>query len=215
MSDVPESRLRAADWAEGAAALVLSVAAFATSWSGYQAALWDGEQAAHYTEAGAVRVASGRASTQGGQLEAADLFLFSQWLNAQAQDETRLADFYHSRFRPEFRPAFDAWMATHPLKDPAAPATPFLMPQYHSAMFREASGLQKKADELFDQGQRANKISDAFVQATVFLAMALFFGGIGQTFRRPRIKLILIGIAALACVIGIVKMSVLPIQHLG
>lgn len=38
------------------AAIVLSISALLTSWASFQAALWDGEQAAAYTRAGATRV---------------------------------------------------------------------------------------------------------------------------------------------------------------
>ena len=41
---------------EIAAAVILSLTALITSWSGYQAELWDGEEAANYTQAGAARV---------------------------------------------------------------------------------------------------------------------------------------------------------------
>ena len=47
--------------------------------------------------------------------------------------QTELADFYFKRFREEFRPAVDAWVATRPLKNPNAPLTPFAMPQYKLA----------------------------------------------------------------------------------
>ena len=41
--------------------------------------------------------------------------MFFQWVNATETDEGALADFYEARFRPDFRPAFDAWLATDPL----------------------------------------------------------------------------------------------------
>ena len=59
-----------------------------------------------------------------------DVATFTQWVNAYAQKQTELADFYFKRFRTEFRPAVDAWVATRPLKNPGAPLTPFAMPQY-------------------------------------------------------------------------------------
>ena len=44
--------------------------------------------------------------------------MFIQWVDAFATDEEELADFYERRFREEFRPAFEAWVATKPLKIP-------------------------------------------------------------------------------------------------
>ena len=203
-------RDRLADIVEIMAAVVISVAAALTSWVGFQAALWDGEQAAHYAQAGAVRVTATRAATAGGQLEAADLMMFEQWLNATAQDEPRLQDFYRKRFRPEFAVAFEAWLASRPLEDPRAAPTPFAMPQYHSARLAQSEALQKQADALFERGQRDNDISDRFVRGTVLLAVALFFGGISQTFKSPIVKAALVGVALIMCMVSVALIAHLP-----
>ena len=71
---------------------------------------------------------------------------FTQWVDAYAQHQTRLADFYFKRFRPEFKPAVDAWIATKPQQNPNAPLTPFAMPQYQLAARAEANRLEAKAD---------------------------------------------------------------------
>jgi hypothetical protein len=199
---------------EVSAALVISLAAAMTSWVGFQAALWDGEQAAHYAQAGAARVEATAAVAEGGQLQTADLLLFQGWLGAAAQDEPLLQKFYRQRFRPEFSVAFEAWLLTAPLTNPAAPASPFTMPQYHSARLAEAQRLQKRADDLFNQGQRDNDIGDRFVRATVLLAVALFFGGIGQTFKSVPIKGVLVAMAFVVCVISALMVAHLPILQL-
>ena len=51
-----------------------------------------------------------------------DVATFIQWVDANAHDDEDLADFYEARFRDEFQPAFDAWLATDPLVNPDAPA---------------------------------------------------------------------------------------------
>lgn len=200
---------------EVCAAVVISLAAAMTSWVGFQAALWDGEQAAHYAEAGAARVKATSAATESGQLETADLLMFQGWLSATAQREPLLQAFYRQRFRPEFAMAFEAWLQTKPLTNPAAPASPFAMPQYHSRQLAEAQRLQRSADALFSQGQRDNDISDRFVRGTVLLAVALFFGGIAQTFRSTTIKGALVGMAFVVCVISGLMVAHLPILSLN
>jgi hypothetical protein len=199
---------------EVSAALVISLAAAMTSWAGFQAALWDGEQAAHYAQAGAARVEATSAVAAGGQLQTADLLLFQGWLSAAAEDEPLLQAFYRQRFRPEFARAFEAWLETAPLKNPGAPASPFAMPEYNSALLARAQQLQKKADDLFNQGQRDNDIGDRFVRATVLLAVALFFGGIGQTFRSTMIKGVLVAMAFVVCVLSALMVAHLPILQL-
>ena len=44
--------------------------------------------------------------------QVSDVATFMQWVNAYAQRQTELADFYHRRFRAEFKPAVAAWIAT-------------------------------------------------------------------------------------------------------
>lgn len=201
--------------AEVATALILSVAALLTSWASYQSALWDGEQAAAYTRAGAARVEAGLLATENGQAEGIDLLLFTQWLDAHARRNRELQTFYRKRFRPEFATAFEAWIARRPNLDPTAPSTPFAMPQYVPRLARQSATLSRRADAIFEQGQRANDISDAFVQATVILALALFLGGIAQTFDHERVRLALSGMAAVACVLGMIQLLRLPVLHVG
>ena len=203
-------RTHAAYLVEVAAAVVISVAAAMTSWVGFQAALWDGEQAAHYTQAGAARVQATNAATAGGQLETADLLMFQGWLNATAQNEPRLQAFYRERFRPEFAVAFEDWLKTEPQNNPSAPPTPFAMPRYHSARLAQAQALQTQADALFERGQKDNDISDRFVRGTVLLAVALFFGGISQTFKSTTIKGALVCVALIVCVISAAQVVHLP-----
>ena len=63
---------------------------------------------------------------------------------------------------------------------------------------------------MFDKGQSDNSISDHYVQASVILASALFFGGIGQVFHKPRVRLTLIAVAAVACVYATTRIFQLP-----
>ncbi len=197
-------------WLEALIVVSLSVAALTTTWSTYQAALWDGEQAASYTRANALRIEGAKASARADILEAVDLAIFSSWLNAVGAGETQLRDFYYARFRPDFRQAFDAWTALHPLTNPDAPQGPFVMKEYSLPERVQAEALAAKAQAIFDQGQRDNDIGDIYVQATVILASALFFGGICQTFKRPRVRMILALLSSVACVIGVVRTLTLP-----
>jgi hypothetical protein len=115
-------------WSEIISAIILGIVTIATAWSGYQAARWGGVQSTLYSRAGALRTESTRASTQAGQLMQIDIGLFTNWINAYASDNRPLTDFYEKRFRQEFKPAFEAWLATDPANNPDAPASPFAMP---------------------------------------------------------------------------------------
>ena len=64
----------------------------------------------------------------------------------------RLVTSTATRFRQEFKPAFNAWIATKPLKTKGAPLTPFAMPQYRLAARAEAERLDQTAEVLSAAG---------------------------------------------------------------
>jgi hypothetical protein len=191
-------------------AIVLAASALATTYASYQAELWDGEQAALYAEANALRVEASQTSLRAGQLEGADLMTFGAWLSAYASNKDRLQLFYAQRFRSELSTAFNAWIATQPYTNPDAPPTPFAMPGYDAGGRRAAVELERQAQEKFAAGQEANEKGDKFVLATVILANALFFGGINQLPHGRRIRLVLLTLAVVFCVLGVARIAILP-----
>jgi hypothetical protein len=203
------------DRIEVASAIVLSIAALASSWATYQASLWDGEQAAHYSETNSLRTQASRAAIEGDALASVELRMFEGWLEAKARNEEGLAAFYQARFPNSFKPAFNAWLADRPLTNPSAPQSPFVTPTYRRPGKAAADALDTMAEETFQKGQLANHVSDAFQQSATMLAVALFFGGIGQVFRQRGTRIALLTVAGVALVTGLLRMFSLPIQVLG
>ena len=160
------------------ATVLLAVAAVATAWSSYQASRWSGEQSIAFSASNAARVNASRASATADQQTQIDVSTFIAWANAYATRDTRLTNFYFRRFRPEFRPAVDAWVATRPLKNPGAPLTPFTMPQYRLAERAKAARLDAEAALQTSLAKRNNQRSDNYVLAVVLFASSLFFAGI-------------------------------------
>jgi hypothetical protein len=168
------------------ATILLAVAAVTTAWATYQSAEWRGQQAINTSKGIAARIQSSEAATHAGQQTQVDIGLFTQWLNAYAAGDDRLAAFYRRRFRPEFRPAFNAWLASHPKTNPKAPLTPFAMPQYHPAAGAESTALGAQAAARSAASEQANRRSNDYVLAVVLLASALFFAGLSTKLRAPR-----------------------------
>jgi len=195
---------------EFASTILLAFASVVTAWSGYQASLWSGIQATDYNQANALRVESARESTEAGQLVGVDIALFMAWENAAGSGDDHLKEFYNKRFRPEFRQAFDAWLATNPMTNPQAPATPFTVPGYRSAHGQQARELESQAMALFAAGHQANHYADNYVLGTVVLATVLFFCGILPQFSEFRLRVALLGIAMLLLVFGLSRILVLP-----
>jgi hypothetical protein len=158
--------------------VLLALAAVATAWSAYQARQWTGEQSQGYSHATASRIAENRESAVANRQVQIDVATFIQWVDATASDKRELADFYRRRFRPEFTPAFTAWLARKPLKNPAAPKTPFDLPVYRLKSTAAAAALEAKAAAASDQAKDANQRADNYTLAVVLFSTALFFAGI-------------------------------------
>lgn len=200
---------------EATSALVISIAALLSAWAAYQATLWDGEQSSRYIRANALRINASRAALADDVRLAAEIDLWNRWLEATASGNAGLANFFRARFPADMKPAFNAWLREQPFTNPSAAPTPFHMATYHRKGRAEAERLEKAADDAFRRGEAANDISDAFSQATALMAMAMFFGGIGQIFNLRRARLILLAVAAVAMVLGIGRLVSLPIYTLG
>ncbi|HEY6583666.1 MAG TPA: hypothetical protein VIZ29_02360, partial [Gaiellaceae bacterium] len=163
---------------ELAATVLLAFATVATAWSAYQARVWTGEQSQGYSRATASRIAVNRSAALANRQVQIDVATFTEWVDARASDRTDLADFYRTRFRDEFRPAFAAWIATRPFENADAPPTPFAMPQYRLAATQEAERLEAQAAAGSDRAKDANERADNYMLAVVLFASSLFFAGL-------------------------------------
>lgn len=180
------------NWVDVVATVLLALATVATAWSGYQASRWNGEQAATAGRANADRIESTRASALADSQTQVDVATFTAWVDAYARQEEVLAAFYRRRFRPEFAPAVDAWIATRPLRDADAPLTPFAMPQYTLAARDEAARLATRAEARSAQVRLYIQRSTNYVLAVVLFAATLFFAGMSAKLPSPRLRLALL-----------------------
>src|SRR4051794_27176252 len=176
------------------ATVLLAVAALATAWSTYQSTQWRGQQAIDAARATKDRIKSSEAATRAGQLTQIDIATYMQWVNADVAGDEKLARFYRKRFRPEFKPAFAAWLATDPRTNPKAPLTPFAMPQYRVAAQEESKQLNAAAGVYSGKVETDNKRADNYVLAVVLFAAALFFAGISTKIRPLRQREMLLGL---------------------
>lgn len=191
--------------------IVLSMAALATSWSTYQSGRWRGMMSMSYGQASTQRIESVRASQIANRQIQVDLQLFSGWLDATAAGNKQLADFYQARFRPEFAPAFNAWLASNPLTNTQALRSPFEQPEYTLAAAVEADRLENQASQTFATGVSANDIGDDYVFNAVLLALALFFAGMSSRFATLRVRGALVLMALGLLLIGMVNLIRYPI----
>jgi hypothetical protein len=193
------------------ATLLLALATVGIAWSGYQGARWNGRQAREYAQANTARNLANRSATSGAQNRTQDLLNFNRWLEVTTEGDQQLADLYQRRFRPEFLPAFQAWLAEDPLNNPAAEASPLRVPQYHVAALEKADRLETAGTEHFEQGKEATENTDSYVLTTVFFATVLFFAGISMRFAWQSMRITVLVLGSLSLTWAFVLVARLPI----
>jgi hypothetical protein len=194
------------------ATVLLAVAAVATAWSGYQATRWNGEQAKASATTNKIRIDAARAQGLSEAQTQVDVATFSQWVDAYARKETLLADFYFKRFRKEFRPAVEAWLATRPLKNPKAPLTPFAMPQYKLAAAAEAQRLDAEAEISAATVRRNIQRASNYILGVVLFSVALFFAGMSTKLKDTRLRKITLALGYLVFLGTLIWIATSPIS---
>jgi hypothetical protein len=193
------------------ATLLLAIATLGIAWSGYQGARWNGRQAEEYSAANGVRSHANRATTEADQERTQDLLNFNRWLEVETEGNQQLADLYQRRFRPEFLPAFEAWLAEDPLNNPNAEASPLRRKEYKVAALERAERLEDVGDKDFTAGKEATEHTDSYVLTTVFFAAVLFFAGISMRFVWQRMRIAVLALGWLFLVYAIVLVASQPI----
>jgi hypothetical protein len=212
VSDVPPAERKKHNVVEILATLLLALAAVATAWSSYQANRWNGESVKAGARTTALRLDAARAQGLSEAEQQVDVATFIQWVDAYATDDQELQDFYETRFRDEFKPAFEAWIATKPLKTPGAPPTPFKMAEYRPAAKAEAAKLDEAAAVSAQRVQDNLQRSANYVLAVVLFAVALFFAGISVKLTAPRLRIILLTLGWVIFLSAVVWIATFPVK---
>ena len=197
-------------WSEIFETAILTLATVATVWAGYQSGQWSGTQASANVQSISLRVEASELANSAQQLELVDVALFSNWVNAIAAEDQVRADFYAKRFRTEFKPAFDAWLATKPLANPDAPSSPFVMAEYKLALRDQAAQKEQAAAEASTEGERAGSIGDQFTLTAVILAGALLLAGLASRFDWEELRAVVVAVALLVLLFCVVRLAMLP-----
>ena len=192
--------------------VLLVIAALGTSWSSYQAARWNGEQAAAAGRTNALRIQAARADGLARSQTQVDVATFIAWADADTRGEERVADFYVDRFRDEFRPAFDAWMALDPLTDPDAPPTPFAMEEYQVAAQEEAAKLDAASEASAAEVRLDIERSSRYVLTVVLYAVVLFFAGMSTRLRDRRLRWAMTLAGCVALLAALAWISTFPVS---
>jgi hypothetical protein len=195
------------------AAVMLAIATVSTAWCAYQATRWGGVQATSFAEASTARVESTRQFNLAIQTLGLDADLFTDWVDAYANGNTELQQFYETNLmRPEFMPYLEEWVASNPLQNVSALRNPLVNQTYQQGLLAESERLRAEAEANFEKATDANQTGDDYILATVMFASVLFFAGISNKFERLRIQGALVALGFAMLVAGIVQIAGLPVH---
>jgi CHASE2 domain-containing sensor protein len=198
---------------EIACAIVLALATTASAWCAYQSKLWGGAQMAQANAA----VRAGREgavnSLASSQWRAFDASMFIAYMQAKFEANSALETFLFQRFRPEMKPAIEAWLKLDPLNNSDAPPSPFRMTEYTQAETAEVARQAEIAAQALSAAAEARRCSDNYVLLTVVFASVLFFGGIARAFDSRPLRTTLAALAVLLFLSTVVALTRLPVCH--
>jgi hypothetical protein len=211
--------------------VILAIAALLTAWAAFQSTKWGGVQANSFSQAAAQRTESIRAANLANRQTVIDVDSFTSWVASVAAEQRAGIDngldtsdgtyspvdgtesaFLYARLRPEFRTAFDSWLATRPLADSGTATTPFDQPEYTNAAQVEADELEARAEDLAHTARRANQRGDNYVMMTIVFALAIVLTSIAAKLSDRRLVIALTALAGVAVAAGIFTLLTYPIE---
>jgi hypothetical protein len=185
-------------------ASLLALVTIAAAWAGYAAAKWGTTSRVDIAQSSTLRNLATRADLEALSTRNFDSSTFNAWFIAYTLGNRQKEAVAERRFRPLFRVAFNAWMATDPLHNPNAPPGPTYMPQYRLPAQVQANALDREATAKFNEGTQGGETSDNYIRITVFLAAVLFLVGIGSTFKIHNIRYALVTFGLALLVVAVV-----------
>ena len=185
-------------------AVLLALVTITAAWAGYAAAKWGTASRIDIAQSSTLRNLATRDDLTAISLRNFDSSTFNAWFIAWTLNNPQKEAVAVRRFRPEFRVAFDAWMATDPLHNPNAPPGPTYMPQYKLPAQTQANALDNLASAKFTAGNADAQVGDNYVRITLFLAAVLFLVGIGSSFQLHGVRYALITFGSVLLILSVV-----------
>jgi hypothetical protein len=191
-------------------AVMLAIVALLAAYTGFASAKWNTESSVRLAQASADRTQANRAANNAQNLKNFDAATFNTWFTAYIDGNTNAESVAVRRFRPAFKVAYDAWLATNPFTNPKAPPGPTYMPQYKQPDLVVANTLDKKASADYALGVQAGSNADNYIRDTIYLATILFLIGISGHFRFIRIRIALVTLSGIMMIVAIFEIAASP-----
>ena len=191
-------------------AVMLAIVALLAAYTGFASAKWNTESSVRLAQASADRTQANRAALNAQNLKNFDSTTFNTWFTAYLAGNPTAESVAVRRFRPAFKVAFDAWIATDPFTNAKAPPGPTYMAEYKQPELVTSDALDTKATEDYTLGVQAGSNADNYIRDTIYLATILFLIGISGHFRFLRIRLALVTLSGIMMIVAIVEIATSP-----
>lgn len=189
---------------------MLAVVALLAAYTGYASAKWNTESSVRLAHASATRTEANRAELNAQNQRNFDSTTFNTWFTAYVGGDSTAEAVAVRRFRPPFKVAFDAWLATDPFTNAKAPPGPTYMRQYKQPELVASAALDNKANEDYLLGVQAGSNADNYIRDTIYLATILFLIGISGHFRFFLIRVGLVVLSGLMMIVAIAEIATSP-----
>lgn len=196
-------------------AIILAVAAVATTWASFQASQWSNAQSDAQSASAIERSDANRAASEATSQSVVDSQMWIAWVEATASKQKDRAGFLRDRFSPALDKAQKEWLGTVPVDGDGNPArvpdgTPLDLPSYIVPAQLRADELSNKAEESLAAADEASNISTRYVMLAVLFALVLFFASVATKFTSPKVQVALILVGLLLLLTTCVRMFMLP-----
>jgi len=201
---------RRKQWIEPVTAVIMALSTVGTAWCSYESAAWTRQSNRSLNEVNALERRAGLLNLQGMQAATIHVAMFMQLLAAHQAGNEGLATFYATRFPPEARKAYDAWVAQKPFDNPNADPHPFVPSLYQLQGAREAAEATTDAARKVEEGRKAGNVSGQYLANTVLFAAVLFFANAAGKFEQRRVQIVSSFFAVGVFVFAVLRITLLP-----
>ncbi|MGV1089364.1 MAG: hypothetical protein ACOYBX_15395 [Mycobacterium sp.] len=196
-------------------AIILAIAAVATTWASFQASQWSNAQSDAQSASAIQRSDANRAASEATSQSVVDSQMWIAWVEAEASGQKDRAGFLRDRFSPALDRAQKQWLGTMPVDADGNPAkvpdgTPLDLPGYSVPAQLQADEFSSRAEESLSDADEASNTATKYVMLAVLFALVLFFASVATKFSAPKIQVALILTGLVLLVTTTVRMLILP-----
>lgn len=196
---------------ETAAAILMAATTLATAWCSFESGKWNGLSSAAAAKANELQRTVALLEVRAAQAGTIQVSMFMQLLAARQNGQQELVEFYTTRFPPEAKKAYDAWMAQDPFHNPAADPHPFVPSLYQPRTAQQSVDASTGAAQNIQDAERKGGISSQYTATTVLLAAVLFFVGTSTKFASTRLRQFSFGFGVVAFLLATLRIVTLPV----